>query len=153
MGMADMRGFGRIAVICTLVASVGAGTLAGVPAHGAQLRRQKMLAWVNHARKSHGVRPLKMAPYVVDVAHGHNLDMARKHKLFHTKDLGSELRRVNWHSWGENVGAGVTPWGLFKAYMASPDHRANILDRGFDHVGINFVVRDGVMWSTMDFYG
>jgi uncharacterized protein YkwD len=79
--------------------------------------------------------------------------MARKHKLFHTKDLGSELRRVNWHSWGENVGVGVTPWGLFKAYMASPDHRANILDRGFDHVGINFVVRDGVMWSTMDFYG
>ena len=37
--------------------------------------------------------------------------------------------------------------------MASPDHRANILDKRFDHVGISFVVRDGIMWSTMIFYG
>jgi uncharacterized protein YkwD len=51
------------------------------------------------------------------------------------------------------VGAGVDPYGLYKAYMASPDHRANILDKRFDHVGISFVVRKGIMWSTMIFYG
>jgi uncharacterized protein YkwD len=153
MGMADMlRGTGRIVVVGALVATMGAGALSGVPASGATLRRQKMLHWVNEARKDHGIRPLKMAPYVVDLAHDHNLAMARKQKLFHTKDLGSKLR-VNWHSWGENIGAGSTPWGLFRAYMRSPDHRRNILDRGFDHVGINFVVRKGIMWSTMDFYG
>jgi uncharacterized protein YkwD len=37
--------------------------------------------------------------------------------------------------------------------MASPDHRANILDKRFDRVGISFVVRKGIMWSTMIFYG
>jgi uncharacterized protein YkwD len=152
MGMADMRLIARLAVVSALVASIGAGTLSGMPANGATLRRQKMLAWVNKARVSHGVRPLTMAPHVVDLAHGHNLYMARVRKLIHTKDLGSKLR-VNWRSWGENIGAGTTPWGLFRAYMASPEHRANILDRGFDHVGINFVMRRGIMWSTMDFYG
>jgi uncharacterized protein YkwD len=153
MGMADMwRGFGRVAVVGALLASIGAGALSGAPASGTVLRRQKMLHWVNNARSEHGLRPLKMAPYVVDLAHDHNLAMARKHKLFHTKHLGSKLR-VNWSSWGENVGAGTTAWGLFRAYMRSPEHRANILSRGFDHAGINFVVRDGIMWSTMDFYG
>ena len=73
--------------------------------------------------------------------------------LFHTDDLGYKLRYVDWRTWGENVGAGIDPYGLYKAYMASPDHRANILDKRFDHVGISFVVRKGIMWSTMIFYG
>jgi uncharacterized protein YkwD len=152
MGMADMRLIARLAVVGALVASIGAGALSGMPANGATLRRQKMLAWVNEVRHKHGVAPLKMSPLVVDLAHDHNLLMARKNRLFHTKDLGSKLR-VNWWCWGENIGVGTKPWGLFKAYMASPEHRANILGRGYDHVGINFVVRRGVMWSTMDFYG
>lgn len=150
--MADMRLIARLAVVGALVASVGAGTLSGLPANGATLRRQKMLTWVNKARIEHGARPLKMAPNVVDLAHDHNLYMARVQELVHTKDFGSMLR-VNWHSWGENIGAGATARSLFRAYMRSPEHRANILDRGFDHVGINFVVRRGIMWSTMDFYG
>ena len=120
-----MRLIARLAVVSALVASIGAGTLSGMPANGATLRRQRMLAWVNKARVNHGVRPLQMAPYVVDLAHDHNLYMARVNKLVHTKDLGSKLR-VNWHSWGENIGAGTTPWGLFRAYMASPEHPARL---------------------------
>ena len=45
------------------------------------------------------------------------------------------------------------PTGCSRAYMASPDHRANMLDGRFHDVGISFVFRDGVMWSTMIFYG
>ncbi|WP_410961533.1 CAP domain-containing protein, partial [Salmonella sp. SAL4457] len=85
------------AVVSALVASIGAGSLSGAPATGATLRRQKMLAWVNEARHKHGVRPLKMAPLVVDLAHDHNLYMGRIDKLVHTKNLGSKLRG-NWTS-------------------------------------------------------
>ena len=83
----------------------------------------------------------------------HNVAMATKQRLFHSSDLGYKLRYYNWHSWGENVGAGVTPYGLFKAYMASPEHRANMLSNGFDRVGISFVERHGILWSTLIFYG
>jgi hypothetical protein len=35
--------------------------------------------------------------------------------------------------------------------MRSSTHRANILDPGFDQVGIGAVLSDGVLWVTQDF--
>ena len=37
--------------------------------------------------------------------------------------------------------------------MASPEHRANMLSTTLDRVGISFVERDGILWSTLIFYG
>ena len=147
------RGLVRITTACALALSLLATTATLAPAAQATLRRERMLAWVNHARADHGMRKLVMDDRVVRLARKHNLEMARKRSLFHTSDLGFKLRSVDWRTWGENVGAGVDPYRLYKAYMASPDHRANILGSRFDHVGISFVVRDGIMWSTMIFYG
>ncbi len=147
------RGLVRIAAASALALSLLATAATTAPAAQATLRRERMLAWVNHAREEHGARTLTMNHAIVKLAHKHNLEMARKRSLFHTDDLGYKLRYVDWHTWGENIGAGVDPYGLYKAYMASPDHRANMLDRRFDHVGISFVVRHGIMWSTMIFYG
>jgi uncharacterized protein YkwD len=147
------RGLVRIATACALALSLLATAATMSPAASATLRRERMLAWVNHARAEHGAHKLVMNDAVVKLARKHNLEMVRKRSLFHTTDLGYKLRYVDWHTWGENIGAGVDPYGLYKAYLASPDHRANMLDKGFDHVGISFVVRDGIMWSTMIFYG
>lgn len=147
------RGLVRIATACALTLSLATMTATMAPAAGATLRRERMLAWVNHARTEHGVRKLVMNESIVKVARKHNLEMARKRSLVHSSDLGYKLRYVDWHTWGENIGAGVDPYGLYKAYMASPDHRANMLDRHFDHVGISFVLRGGILWSTMIFYG
>jgi len=146
-------GLARIATASALVVTLLATATTMAPSASATLRREKMLGWVNHARVDHGVRKLKMDKHVVKLAHDHNVDMATKDKLFHSSNLSYKLRYVNWSTWGENVGAGVDPYGLFKAYMASPDHRANMLNKNFDHVGISFIVRDGIMWSTMIFYG
>jgi uncharacterized protein YkwD len=139
--------------VVALTIGLAATTVGAATPASAQLRRAKMLAWVNQSRAEHHVHRLRMARSVVGLAHDHNMVMAREHRLFHTNDLGSKLRYVRWHSWGENVGAGVTPYGLFKAYMASPEHRANMLSSGFDRVGISFVGRHGVLWSTLIFYG
>jgi uncharacterized protein YkwD len=146
-------GLARIAAASVLAVTLLATAATAAPAASASLRRDKMLGWVNHARVEHGAHKLKMDNDVVNVAHDHNVDMATKDELFHSTNLGYKLRSVSWSTWGENVGAGVDAYGLFKAYMASPDHRANILNKNFDHVGINFVVRDGIMWSTLIFYG
>jgi uncharacterized protein YkwD len=147
------RAFVRIVAVGALTIGLAATSLSAAPPAGAAMRRTKMLAWVNHARADHHAHRLRMVRPVVGLAHDHNLAMARKQRLFHTSDLGYKLRSVNWHSWGENVGAGVTAYGLFKAYMASPEHRANMLSTNFDRVGISFVERHGIMWSTLIFYG
>jgi uncharacterized protein YkwD len=147
------RGLVRIVAVAALTIGLAATTVGAATPASAQFRRAKMLSWVNHSRVEHHVHRLRMVRPVVGLAHDHNLAMARKQRLFHSTDLGYKLRSYSWHSWGENVGAGVTPYGLFKAYMASPEHRANMLSKGFDRVGISFVERHGVLWSTLIFYG
>ena len=147
------RGLVRIVAVAALTIGLAATTVGAATPASAQFRRAKMLSWVNHSRAEHHVHRLRMVRPVVGLAHDHNLAMARKQRLFHSTDLGYKLRSYSWHSWGENVGAGVTPYGLFKAYMASPEHRANMLSNGFDRVGISFVERHGVLWSTLIFYG
>jgi uncharacterized protein YkwD len=147
------RGLVRIVAVAALTIGLAATTVGAATPASAQFRRAKMLSWVNHSRVEHHVHRLRMVRPVVGLAHDHNLAMARKQRLFHSNDLGYKLRSYSWHSWGENVGAGVTPYGLFKAYMASPEHRANMLSKGFDRVGISFVERHGVLWSTLIFYG
>jgi uncharacterized protein YkwD len=146
-------GLARIAAATTLAVTLIATVATAAPPASAQMRREKMLGWVNHARAEHGVRKLRMDNRVVKIAHDHNDDMATKDQLFHSTNLSYKLRYVNWSAWGENVGVGGDPYGLFKAYMASPDHRANILSKNYDHIGISFVCRDGALWSTMIFYG
>ena len=147
------RGLVRIVAVAALTIGLVATTVGAATPASAQFRRAKMLSWVNHSRAEHHVHRLRMVRPVVGLAHDHNLAMAHKQRLFHSTDLGYKLRSYSWHSWGENVGAGVTPYGLFKAYMASPEHRANMLSKGFDRVGISFVERHGVLWSTLIFYG
>jgi uncharacterized protein YkwD len=146
-------GLARFVATSMLVAVLLASSAATAPVASATFRRAKMLHKVNHARIERGIPRLRMKDFVVHAAREHNLAMAREGTLFHSSDLTSTLRRVRWHAWGENVGYGASWSSLFRAYMASPDHRANILDRRFDHVGISFVVRHDVMWSTMIFYG
>lgn len=146
-------GSARFAAMSALVVTLLAGTLATAPAASGLARRDVMLRKVNHARAERGIARLRMSDFVVKLAQNHNVAMAGAGKIFHTSDLGYKLRTVDWRYWGENVGVGVSVAGLFRAYMGSPAHRANMLDRRFRRVGIAFLVRDGLMWSTMIFYG
>src|SRR3954454_17751097 len=138
------RGLVRIVTVTALTVGLAAATVGAATPASAQLRRAKMLGWVNHSRAGHHVHRLRMVRSVVGLARDHNLAMARKQRLFHTSDLGYKLRYVDWHSWGENVGAGVAPYGQVEPYMAKPSHRTNMLSKGFDRVCIRFVERLGV---------
>jgi uncharacterized protein YkwD len=50
-------------------------------------------------------------------------------------DLRDGYAAGSWCHLGENVGAGPTVESIEPAFMASPDHRANILNPVYDHVG------------------
>ncbi|MEP6973543.1 MAG: CAP domain-containing protein [Actinomycetota bacterium] len=88
------------------------------------------------------------------VARRHSLAMARAGELFHTTDVSVYLDGVEWHAWGENVG--YTPGdvaSLQNAFMNSPPHRENILNRAFHQVAIGAVRVGGTLWVTVFFYG
>jgi uncharacterized protein YkwD len=57
-----------------------------------------------------------------------------------------------WNRLGENVGYGYSIEQVHGAFMGSPGHRANILDGGFNRIGVG-VTRDGAgrYWVVQEF--
>jgi len=107
------------------------------------------LSRLNGERAAHGLTPLVMRADLTSIAQSWSAHMAATGVLSHNPSLASEV--TNWLAVGENVGDGPTIGDLDAAFMASPKHRANVLDPTYDDVGIGTVTRDGMIWITVDF--
>lgn len=142
---------GAILIVSLAALVVFGGLSAG--ATGRTLRRDAVLRMMNRSRVAHGLPRLDARRFLTRSAKRHSTKMARKGYIYHTTDLASDLRRVNWSIAGENVGAGHDKRSLFRAFMRSAPHRHNILRSSFHHVGIGLVRHDGFLWATLIFYG
>jgi|SRR5581483_4691370 len=120
---------------------------------------QRLLFLINRARRIHGERPLLPAPGTTDVAHGWSCRLAQTRDLGHNLRLGSALDRhgsAAWTTYAENVGYvyhSQSADALFRAYMNSPEHRANILDRSMRYVGVWSKRGGNLRFNTIDFVG
>jgi uncharacterized protein YkwD len=115
-----------------------------------------LVADINAARRDAGLRPLTVVAGATDVARRWSWHMAGAQLLSHNPSLVHDLERAGsaaWTSIAENVGEGPAgdPDVLFRAYMNSPPHRANILDGSSHFIGVGVVERDGTAWNTLDF--
>ncbi len=88
-----------------------------------------------------------------DYARRWSRTMAAQNRLYHNASLGTWLRNWSWRILGENVGVGPSVKNLYVAFMNSPPHRENILDRRFRTVGVGVVSSGGRMWVTVIFRG
>lgn len=120
----------------------------------AQLRRE-FLQLTNDDRAEHDRRELRLARLVSRYATRHSREMADAGRIFHSSEdeLREALAGVEWSSAGENVGVGSSLVSLEDAFMASPDHRANVLKRPYDHAAVGVVVARDRVWITVVFYG
>ena len=105
---------------------------------------------IDRARAARGLRRLRLDPHLSRVARRHSWEMRRAGALFHRFEA-LQRRVTNWRLLGENVGLGATVGSLHRAFMASPEHRANVLRRAFRHVGVSVVREGGRMWVTIVF--
>jgi uncharacterized protein YkwD len=121
---------------------------------GTGLRRQ-MLALTNEGRRAHDRGALRLDRRLSNTVRRHSVRMARRGALFHSSHVPSYLHGRRWQRWGENVGMTFDSdlHSLQHAFMRSPSHRRNVLDRRFDRVGIGVARRDGRVWVTLVFYG
>lgn len=150
---------GKIALVTALAATL----LGVVPGGAAQAGsfdgryrdRWEMLRATNGSRFNHELRRVDLQQKLSDLARKHSLAMAKAGDLFHVADpTRYYLKGIKWHYWGENVGVtGGNVTDLERAFMASTDHRHNILNRSFRHVAIGAVRSDGMLWITVFFYG
>ena len=80
--------------------------------------------------------------------------MAARRTLVHNPRLAAHVRvagGATWKSIGENVAYGYSANTVFRTYMQSAPHRANILSRNYSHVGVGWVETGGTGYTTLVF--
>ena len=140
-------------------------TLAPTVASGSPARSSEagVLAAVNAARVSRGLHALRLDLTLRSAARSHSSDMLRRnyfaHGAFPTRMASFHVRG---RMAGENLAWGSGPYGqagtIIAEWLASPEHRANLLSSGFSRIGIgavrgSFLGTAGATVVTADFAG
>jgi uncharacterized protein YkwD len=128
--------------------------LAGVlvfaaPAASLDRPEQRLAAMTNTARYRHDMPRLVERTRLSAAADRQSVRMAKRGRLFHGSLAWTSGRRC----WGQNVGKGPTVRAVFRAFMRSVDHRANMLDRCYRRAGYGVVKNRGAVWVTVNFAG
>jgi uncharacterized protein YkwD len=114
---------------------------------------------MKHGRTRHHRHTYAESSRLTAIATNWAEHMAKTGQFEHNPHLMTKVTKAcpRWSTMGENVGNSTEadPDALYRAYMRSPAHRANILDRHYHEIGIATVAstRDGVttFWNVMDF--
>ena len=103
-------------------------------AHADSTTESQFVSATNSARGAHGLAHYAVASDLTAVARRWAAHMAAHHQLAHNPSFASQV--CCWRDLGENVGVGSTVSQIQRAFMASYEHRANILSRSYTQVGI-----------------
>ena len=123
----------------------------------------RLLRDLNEVRAAHGLAPLRYDPHLQRAARAHSHDMLVT-QIFQHGSFGDRMLRfdVRGTLTGENLawgnGAFGTASGIVRAWLASPEHRANLLRPGYTRIGIGdlvgaFLGYNGAHVVTADFAG
>ena len=118
---------------------------------------RELFASVNQARRAQGLASLRWDESLAAAARRHAEAMAEhgsaQHGFEGEASLSARVKQAGVHfsSLSENVTQGPSPEFIHAQFMKSPPHRANILDRDMDSVGIGVVERGGQLFAVEDF--
>ena len=126
-------------------------------------REASLLSVMNEVRAQNGLRPLKVDVRLEGAARRHSGRMLAVQSLFHGNFV-QRIRRVGVHAprVGENLAWGSGPLAsarsIVNMWLASPEHRANLLHAGYRTVGVgirigSFAGYAGAILITSDFAG
>jgi uncharacterized protein YkwD len=115
-----------------------------------------LFAAVNQARRAQGLTPLRWDESLATAARRHAKVMAERGSAQHgfegEPSLSARVKQAGAHfSWlSENVIQGPSTEFIHVQFMKSPPHRANILDRDIDSIGIGVVEQRGQLFAVED---
>jgi len=148
-----------VVVVSALAFSAFAGQAKATPS-SAELA---LLQAMNEARHAHGLAPLRIDARLQRTACGHSSAMLRTDTFAHGA-FATRIRRAGVRAprVGENLAWAVGPLAeahaVVNAWLASPEHRANLLRPGYRTVGVGarkgtFEGYAGAVVVTTDFAG
>lgn len=139
---------GSILVLVTVATAPGNAAPAGALTHNAGLDHD-VLTTLNQIRAAHGLVPLRPDAQLTAAADDHSTEMAVDGYFAHPSADGTVFWRRIQHRYptrgaklwsvGENLlwsSGALNASTAFQLWMASPEHRANILDPNWRRVGI-----------------
>ena len=119
---------------------------------------QKVVELTNQERAKNGLSALKVDVTLSKMAHEKSRDMSANGYFSHTSPTyGSPFDMmkkygITYSYAGENIAMGQqTPEEVVKAWMNSAGHRANILNKNYNYIGVGYVSQ-GNYW-TQEFIG
>ena len=137
-----------LSLLLTAALTASAALLTAPGASAQTTAEARFVAKINYERRLAGLPPLEVRSRLTDYARAHSAAMSRQNTLFHTSNF-SVL--CCWSRIAENVGVGFDVATLHQALMASPAHRANILDPRMRKVGVGVYRSGGRIWVTQIF--
>jgi uncharacterized protein YkwD len=138
-------------------------TASGALAQSRSSAENGLLHAVNATRTAHGLPPVSIDASLTRAARAHSVEMLRGGYFAHGNLHG---RMVAFHvrgpfvgenlAWGN--GAFASPSTVISEWLASPEHRANLLRPGFTRIGIgmtygSFLGAGSATVMTADFAG
>jgi uncharacterized protein YkwD len=148
-------GTGRQAKLLILVVSLWT-SLAGGQQYPSSAE-WKLFNSANEERKAIGVAPLRWDEHLAAAARRHAQEMARRNKIAHEfpgeASLPVRITKVGVHfsAVAENVADAPSVSRIHELWMHSPGHRANILDKQMDTLGVAVIERNHQYFAVEDF--
>jgi len=146
-------------IMTRLAAMAMAGIMLCWPAYSQTpaLRAERdLFAAVNQVRRAQGLTPLRWDESLATAARRHAKVMAERgsaqHEFEGEPSLSARVKQAGAHfTWlSENVIQGPSTEFIHVQFMKSPPHRANILDRDMDSIGIGVVEQRGQLFAVED---
>lgn len=103
---------------------------------------------INAERTMRGIPALANSEPMNVIASTHSEEMAAAGTIYHSGNLPEEEGVRPFSAVGENVGMGSDCETLHEAFMDSPGHKANILDRDYTQLGVGVEKRDDTIFVT-----
>lgn len=134
----------RVALVVATVLAAGIS-----PAVAASSDEMRLLALTNQVRAAKGLPALTINRQVTGVAQRWAGTLAERGVISHNASLPGQV--TGWKDLGENVGVGGTVDAVHEGFVASPTHRANIVDSSFTEVGFGIVRPDARIFVVVVF--
>jgi uncharacterized protein YkwD len=122
-----------------------------------QIIERDLFDYANHERSAQGLPALRWNSALAEAARKHAAVMAQKQSISHQFPgeaslpgrAGQSGAHFVWLS--ENVAEGPSAQVIHAQWVKSPSHRANLLDRDMDSIGIAVAERGGQWFAVEDF--
>jgi uncharacterized protein YkwD len=122
-----------------------------------QPQAEQLFVLANQARAAQGMAPLQWDPALAAAALEHGRRMVAEGPIAHR--YGGELDLAHRASQAgahfslieENLAIGPNAAEIHDGWMHSPDHRANLLNRDVDRLGVAVMAGNGVLYAVADY--